>query len=125
MKPSFNLWRNILGEYVSERKRIEFEAHLARLFTAWGHEWEQDKQSSREKDFTEQERSRHAIIRADIQASWSDDERKKRSDGAELEQKLRELELALSSLDREPVRHSTRIVPTDCELRQLEIGYID
>lgn len=125
MKPSFNLWRNILGEYVSERRRIEFEAHLARLFTAWGHSWERNDQSSREKDFTEQERSRHAIIRAEIQAGWSEDERKKRSDGVELDQKLRELESAMLGLDKEASRPRVKPVEAVCEVRQLVIGYAD
>lgn len=126
MAPSFNLWRSILGEYVAPARAVEFNAHLARLFTAFGHQWEPEKKPEREVDFTEQERARHAIIRAEIQASWSEEERRKRSDGEDMRARLKSLELAILRGEKESCRvRSSRSEHKPRETYQLEIGYQD
>lgn len=125
LRPSFNLWRNILGDYVNPARSVEFNAQLARLFTAFGHQWEPDPEPQRQVDFTEQERARHAIIRAEIQAGWTDEERQKRSDGDDLNARLRSLELAIQRGDRERDRCRGRRDGVKTEVCQLEIGYQD
>ena len=125
MKPSFNLWKNILSEYVSPKREIEFTAQLARLFTSFGHQWEPEQQSSREKEVTEQERARHAIIRAEIQSGWSDEERQKRSDGDELASRLKSLELAILRDEKDRERVRCKSVKKQPEVCQLVIGYND
>lgn len=125
IRPSFQLWRNILGDYVSPAKSVEFNAQLARLFTAFGHQWEPDPEPQRQVDFTEQERARHAIIRAEIQAGWSDEERKKRCDGEDLKARLKALELAILRNERENERRRGKRASGRPEVCQPEIGYQD
>lgn len=102
--PSFNLWRGVLLDYVPPHKAVEFSAQLARLFSQFGHEWEPDPASSREKVDTEEDKQRHALIRAEIRSGWSDEERKRRSDGVVLEKRIQELANTLSYLDRKEER---------------------
>ena len=125
IRPSFSLWRNILGDYVNPSRSIEFNAQLARLFTAFGHQWEPDPEPQRQVDFTEQERARHAIIRAEIQAGWSDEERRKRCDGDGLREKLEFLSRAIASADRESGRVRISKSRAEKEVCQLTIGYQD
>lgn len=125
MKPSFNLWRNILGDYVNPARSVEFGAQLARLFTAFGHQWEPEPEPQRQVDFTEQERARHAIIRAEIQAGWSDEERQKRSDGEDLKARLKSLELAILRNEKERERVRVKRPSEKPEACQLTIGYQD
>jgi hypothetical protein len=113
--PSFNLWRGVLLEYVPPQRSVEFTAQLARLFTEFGHEWEPDPKPKHERHDTEEDKARHALIRAEIRAGWSDEERAKRSDGVVLEKRIKELANTIERMDRERNRMTTRVRAGGCQ----------
>jgi hypothetical protein len=95
--PSFNLWRGVLLEYVPPQRSVEFSAQLARLFTQFGHEWEVETASPREKVDTEEDMARQAAIRVEISSAWSDVERSRRAMGVFSGERLAELESRILS----------------------------
>lgn len=82
MKPNFKLWESVLCEYVSPNKSVEFRAQLARLFTAFSapviDEAEPERKVQHETP-DEVQRRRETI--AEIQAGWTDAQRKARREG--------------------------------------------
>lgn len=97
MKPSFSLWRGVLSSYVPGHREVEFSAQLARLFTQFGHEWEAETASPREKVDTAEDMARQAAIRVEISSAWSDVERSRRAMGVLNGERLAELESRIVS----------------------------
>lgn len=99
-KPSYEVWRGILSDFVPAPRRSAFDAHLARLWAAWGNSLEIEQPKRPERKDSEFEKAQQAKRKLEVQAAWSESERERRRKGVDMEKKLAETACGIAYIER-------------------------
>lgn len=99
-KPSYQVWKGILGDFVPPSRKAAFEAHLARLWAAWGSSLEIEQPKRREREDSDFEKEQQAKRKLEVQAQWTEAERAKRREGVDTEKKIAEAACGIAYIER-------------------------